>query len=129
VDDAPPLPKSLWISIAGSIVTFGVGGRLVDRYGWVDGLLRGLAVAMVVQVVLTIVLIDVDWARRSVVVMLCGQIGFAVLYLAGTFGLGEPGPGGVMCVAALVLLVVAVGGGVRASERTSRSRRSRSPGS
>jgi hypothetical protein len=108
-----------WIRLGASVVTAVIAGRMIDRYGWGDGLVRGVAIAWLIDVA-----VYVGWAgwlkHRSLTraFLVAGTLG-SVLYLAATFGLGERGPGGTLCVAALVLIVVSGAGlGVRASAST-----------
>jgi hypothetical protein len=106
-EDAPWHERQTYIRLAVSVLTAVVAGRMVDRYGWGDGLLRGIAFAVLVDV---LALTDWPAMRRAGMVRRVGVAGVllgAALYLVATFGLGERGPGGTLCVAALALLGVA----------------------
>lgn len=114
-EDSPWHEKDTYIRLAIGVLTAVFAGRMVDRYGWGDGLLRGIAFAVTVDV-----LALTDWAkmRRAGPVRrlaLAGAVLGCVLYLVATFGLGERGPGGTLCVAALALFVASFGFWLRPS--------------
>jgi hypothetical protein len=108
-EDAPT--RETWLAIATPVLSAMVGGTLVDSYGWVDGLLRTVAIIAFVTVAFVVPWRAVfrNWRRTRDMpvhewVPLFGNALAGGLYLFGTFVLGEPGPGGVVCIAALVLL-------------------------
>jgi hypothetical protein len=94
-----------------------VAPPLIDRFGVVDGVLRLMALVVVVLVALDVVRVALarwtvlrptrSWSadHRLRVVALAG---FATLYLAGVALDDEPGPGGALCATGLGLLGLAV---------------------
>jgi hypothetical protein len=114
-EDSPWHKRETYVGLAISVLTAAFAGRMVDRYGWGDGLLRGIAFAVTVDV-----LALTDWAKMRGAgpvrrLALAGAVLACVLYLVATFGLGERGPGGTLCVAALALFGVSFGVWLRPS--------------
>lgn len=108
-EDSPWHETSMWIRVAAGALAGILSGRMIDRYGWGDGFFRTLAIVLLATFALE-VYFDARRGRHAPPLgraLLAGQALGCVLYLVATFGLGERGPGGTLCVAALALFGVA----------------------